>query len=380
MTSDLRVMSYAYPAVASSGRARLARTQPFSDGSFLLSTCLRFEVAAWATSSDFEAGLEACGATEIAGGQLFVGPDAATHLYRVAAGLESPVVGEPEILSQFRAAVADVKNGDSCDGLFVKLLEDAIATGRQIRTTLPYSPHDSLAAIAAQWVGAAPQVAVFGSGTMARAVIEALHHLPAPPRVTVAVRSPDKVNLTGVDVVSFDEAPRLLGEFDGVVSATSAKTRLVDPQQLAAVLARRSAPLTLVDMAMPPDFAPDGHQNLRYIDVDGLAARAAAHLATDRFDEVVAVAATTRYRQIVEHAEIRHAATSLLDHAANAADRAVARYAPQLADHDHRALLERAVQVATRSLVSVPLQTIRHGDARLRRAAHELFRLGGDPS
>ena len=137
VTPDLSGISFAYPGVAADARAAIARTlasEPSPPaGTFVLSTCLRAEVVVAGDRSALEPVLVGLlgSVPDVPGAVVRSGGEATVHLFRVAAGLESPVRGEVEILTQFRQAVRTAKNEGGVDGGFSKLLEAAVAAGRK---------------------------------------------------------------------------------------------------------------------------------------------------------------------------------------------------------------------------------------------------------
>ena len=360
--THLSAISFAYPAVPGAVRAgiaaALATSPPPPAGTFLLSTCLRVDVIVEGDERRRDAVLaELFGSVPaVAGAVLRTGSDAATHLFRVAAGLESPVRGEVEILTQVRHAAQSTKDHPGTGGLFAKLLEAAVASGRAARELFPVSPHDSLAAVAAQVVGCPKSVAVFGSGSMAGSVVDALLSLPVPPKVTVVARTPGRLDRPGVDEWTLDRADEALARFPAVVSATSAKQRLLPDDRLASLLATRTAPLTLVDMAMPPDFSPPSSATVvRYVDIDQLASLAGRRPAGDEADDIVAKRADEAYRRFAGHQRVGPVIERLMADADDVVERTVARFAGRLRDGDDEALLHQTAHTVARTLLAGPL-------------------------
>ena len=213
----LATASFAYPQVGKAGRARLAARLVGADvpyGSFVLATCLRIEVAVEGDVARLDEVVHSLlGPDAMSSGVARSDEAAVIHLYRVAAGLESPIVGERDVLSQFRAALVVAENRNGVGGLFAKLLESAVAAARDVHRALPDTPHDSIAEIAADVVGTGDRVAVLGSGLMARAVAQRLASVGTA--VTMVARSPEKVTLSNVDVLSFDHAHEVLFNLSG---------------------------------------------------------------------------------------------------------------------------------------------------------------------
>jgi glutamyl-tRNA reductase len=129
------------------------------------------------------------------------------HLFRVAAGLESAVAGEDEVLHQVRQALADTRAG-GLDVRLGRLFESAIAAGRSARSTPP-GPGRTLAERAVAWLGervplSGRPVLVAGTGPMGAALVRAAE--AAGARITVASRTPGRAAL---DLVAAAElAPR----------------------------------------------------------------------------------------------------------------------------------------------------------------------------
>jgi glutamyl-tRNA reductase len=290
------------------------------------------------------------------------GEKAVEHLFRIAAGLESPILGEREILTQFRQAIQAAQESRVVGGMLGKMLETSVAVGRQARELLPESPHDSMAAVAAQVVGPFDRVAVLGSGVMAKAVVYGMLGLPAPPDIVMVARHPEKVTFDNIDVWTFDRAPVALDEFPAVISATSAKQRLIPDSDLAAVLAGRSTSLTLVDMAMPPDFSPPAGSPVNYVDIDDLAHMAARRPRRDDADALVTTAAVDSYRHLVDHATVGPVIGGLMRNADETVSGVVERFAGRLGTGDDRALLQQTAHTVARTLLARPVSYIRSAD------------------
>lgn len=362
---ELSSASFAYPQHDGEIRAELARRllgSRMPEDGFLLSTCLRVELVVPGPESlldDALAGLFG----ETAGNaapQIRKGERAVAHLYRIAAGLESPILGEQEILTQFRQTLIEAEEAGRVEGVFARLLEAAVAVGRQAREMLPGSPHNSMAAVAAQAVGTADRVAVLGSGIMAMAVVDGLSLLPAPPEVTVVARNPEKVaDRPDIEILPFDQARDVLETFPAVVSATSAKQRLVDDATLARTIAERSTPLVLIDMAMPPDFRPPTDSQISYVDIDDLARMADRRSRSEEADAFVESAAAEAFRQYRDHHEIGPLIGGLMGRADEIVDRAVERFKGKLSRSEDEAVLRQAVHTTARTLLAGPVSYLK---------------------
>lgn len=359
---EITSASFAYPRVGEADRARVARALAGADsfsGAFVLSTCLRTEIAVAGNQTDLKQRLdELLGALPVEP-EVREGEVAVEHLFRVAAGLESPIVGEVEVLVQFRQALADMRSEGPPQRSFLKLMESAVAAGREARQSMPSSPHDTMAAVAAQVVGSAPEVAVVGSGTMARSVVEALTGLPAPPKVRVLTREPSRVDLGGVEILSLDALAVVLGESPVVVSATAASKRLLDSEQVGEALAGRQGPLLLIDMAMPPDFDPPSSGPMRYVGIDELARLASRRLRTTEAEEQVTRAAAQAHHAVTGGNRAGPVIAALLADADAVVDRTVERFSGRLSDDADREILRQTAHTVARTILNRPVSALR---------------------
>jgi glutamyl-tRNA reductase len=211
--------------------------------------------------------------------------DAARHLYRVTAGLESMIVGENEVQGQvkraYEAALAQEMTGPLTNHLFKAALE----AGKRVRTetgigaralTLPAVA----VALARELLGALRdrEVVIIGTGETSELAARALAD-SGVRTVFVASRRRDRaVSLArryGGSSVSFDELPQALERADIVVSATSSPHLLLESAELAEVMKGRAGrPLFLIDLAVPRDIESDSAEieGVSLYDIDDLQA------------------------------------------------------------------------------------------------------------
>lgn len=261
-------------------RTRSAQTivaDPIIDEAVILSTCNRTElylytgdqIRARATAEAILAGEDAEIIRYI---RTWQDMDAVDHLFRVAAGLESQVLGEPQILSQvreaFEAAQADETIGPNLHSLF----RSAISCSRQARagTALgrlnPSMAREAVLAAAASISGtgagieslANSEVLIIGGGEIARLVAE---ELSGQVRTLYIANRTEAV---AVDLAQrfkgraapFAQIPRLLSHVDLVISATGARHYVLGAEDIPA-LPGRGVPLQIFDLAIPRDIDPD---------------------------------------------------------------------------------------------------------------------------
>jgi glutamyl-tRNA reductase len=188
---------------------------------------------------------------------------AALHLFRVAAGLDSLVPGEGEILGQVRTAFEAGSAGPILDRLF----RQALHTGRRVRIETaigesPASVPSAAAALAQQVFGELDgrRVVLIGAGKMSEATARNLVSRGAEIAV-VANRTPahgeDLARKLRAAPVALDAVGAELEQADIVVSATSAPELVLTRDAVAAALrGRKGRSLLLVDLAVPRDLDP----------------------------------------------------------------------------------------------------------------------------
>ncbi|WP_417474839.1 glutamyl-tRNA reductase [Luteimonas mephitis] len=194
--------------------------------------------------------------------------DAVRHLFRVATGLDSLVLGEPQILGQVKHAWATARGAGTLGGQLDRLFQHAFVTAKRARTEtrIGNSPVSvaSVAVRLAQESFAQPSdstVLLIGAG---ETIELAARHL-AQARVKqllVANRTyahaQDLAARHGGVALPLDELDRHLFLADIVFSATAAREPVLSKAQVAAALAtRRHRPMLLLDLAVPRDIAPD---------------------------------------------------------------------------------------------------------------------------
>lgn len=190
---------------------------------------------------------------------------AVRHLFEVAAGLESAVLGESEILGQVRTAweVAQAEGG--ARATLNLLLRHAVETGKRARTETSIGRHTASVSHAAvemvdERLGgvAGRRVLVVGAGEMGEGVAVALVGAGAT-EIVVTNRTVDRAmqlaQRVGGTIVPFGELGAALAAADVVVTCTGAGTTVIDRDIVGS--SRRGRPLLIVDIAVPRDVAVD---------------------------------------------------------------------------------------------------------------------------
>jgi glutamyl-tRNA reductase len=235
---------------------------------------------------------------------------AALHLFRVAAGLDSMVPGEGEILGQVRGAHHLGATGPILDRLF----RDALHAGKKARTETaigesPASVSSAAAALAEQVFGelGGRSVLVVGAGEAGELAIKSLAARGAVIAF-VANRTPERAQeLTrryGGTPLSLDRVAGNLEHVDVVLSSTSSPDWMLSRAEVERTLhARRGRPLFLIDLAVPRDLDPAIHEldGCYLYDIDDLEAVVAETLAGRRREaeraESIVDAEAERFRE-----------------------------------------------------------------------------------
>ncbi len=187
--------------------------------------------------------------------------DAARHLYRVASGLESMVVGEAEVQGQVKRAYEAALAARTTGPLTNQLFRAALATGKRVRTETAIGAGG--ASVASVAVDAARALTDRGVATM-----------------FVANRRRDRAialaRRFGGETIAFDQLPGELERADIVVASTASPHAIVGAEELALVMeARDGRPLLLLDLAVPRDIDPECGllPGVTLVDIDGLQAQ-----------------------------------------------------------------------------------------------------------
>jgi glutamyl-tRNA reductase len=259
---------------------------------YLLSTCNRTEVYAFcgheSTGADLlrrwmgaQSGLTAA---QIEQYSYVHGHSAAVrHAFRVAAGLDSMIVGEDQILGQVRRALGAARTAGTLGPVLDRLGSSALACGKRARnvTALNQRPA-SVVSVALDAASreleplAGARTVVIGSG---RTASLALSHLlrTAPARVTVVNRSPERAAalslVHGVEAAPWQALPELLADADMVVSCTAAPRPVLTAELLREARKAPFAPkLVCVDLGVPRDIEAQarGVSGVLVVDLDAL--------------------------------------------------------------------------------------------------------------
>lgn len=238
------------------------------------------------------------------------GRAAVQHLFEVASGIQSMVVGEPQILGQVRDAIEVVRKQGAAGRVFDALFRAAISTGKRARTETTISESGiSVSCTAVELLGNKAGTLkgktglVVGGGKTALLTGQILLDagvstlLFANRTIEKAQKLAASLCIETTNVFGLDRLPECLALADVVISCTAAAEPVIKAAHVATALTERgqTRPLYMVDIAVPRDIEPETNQvvGANVFDIDDVKAVAEANLAR-RYGEVGKV------REIIE--------------------------------------------------------------------------------
>jgi glutamyl-tRNA reductase len=192
---------------------------------------------------------------------------AISHLFSVAAGLDSMIVGEGEILGQVREAWKDAETEGTTATLLGRVFRHAIESGKRVRTETeigrhPVSISSAAVAVAGEHLGGLEgcRVLVIGAGEMGEGMTEAIA-LRGVADICVANRSVENAEAlaqrVGGRIAALGDLAAELAAADVVLASTASSEVLIERSGVeAAMTSRHDRPLLIVDVALPRDIDP----------------------------------------------------------------------------------------------------------------------------
>ncbi|MBI5137621.1 MAG: glutamyl-tRNA reductase [Nitrospirae bacterium] len=286
---------------------RQVTDQSAADEVMILSTCNRVEVYAVAPNVDdgfatVSAFLSRCADgmdVKALGPHLYhyPGNDAIGHMFRVASSLDSMVLGEPQILGQFKDAFEAALNAKSTGMVLNKIAKKAISVAKRVRTETKIAENAVSISYAAVELARKvfadlhhQRVMLLGAGEMAELALR--HLISAGVReVVLSTRTTENAHKLAealcaeggppVRVVPFADYAAILPEVDIVLCSTGAPDYVIGPKQVSAALrARGHRPMFLIDISVPRNIDPaTAHVGDAYVyDIDDLQSVVEANL------------------------------------------------------------------------------------------------------
>ncbi|MDE2257960.1 MAG: glutamyl-tRNA reductase [Xanthomonadaceae bacterium] len=375
----------------------------------ILSTCNRTELYV-----DVEAGAEAAprdwllGHHDLDAGRLdeflyrHAGNAAVRHLFRVATGLDSMVLGEPQILGQVKDAYQLARDTGTLRAPMERLLQQTFAVAKRVRTETriganPVSVAFTAVRLAERLFADLSEACVLLIGAGETMELAARHLAESRVRrLIVANRTLENAQalagrFSGY-AIALADLPRHLAEADIVISSTASREPVLTRTLIAdAIVARRRRPMFLVDLAVPRDIEADAAalEDIYLYTIDDLRQAVDASLRSRR--EAALEADALIDLQVTHYVAWRRALETgnplpQLRHAAESQRNAVLARARALLANGRapEQALDYLAHTLTNKLMHAPSANLRaaaqRGDAELLRAARRLFDAGSDDS
>ena len=317
------------------------------------------------------------------------GEEVPRHLFGVASGIDSMVLGEGQILGQVREALGAAATAQSLDAALARLLHEALRTGKQARSETPigrYAVSVSSAAVdlARAHVPSMPycRALVVGAGAAGLLAARALRdrgvqHLTVTSRTRE--RAEGLAEYLGAETVPFDRLTEAIAAADLILTSSSATEFVIDQEVIERARAIRVAPRTFIDVAVPRDVDPRVSElsDVRVFDLDDLQRVSAANLerrqeAAGEVGEIVR-RATVAYEEWLQRRRAAPTIKAIVEQAATVRRAEVARTARDLrldaAGHDK---LDRMSAAIIKKLLHEPILYLRDADET--ESAAELLR------
>ena len=196
------------------------------------------------------------------------GGQTARHAFRVASGLDSMVLGEPQILGQLKSAVRAAEDAGALGSTLGQLFQRSFAVAKQVRSSTEIGAHSiSMAAAAVRLAGnlfedlGRTRVLFIGAGEMIE--LAATHFAARQPQaIAIANRTLERgeklASRFGAQVMRLADLPERLHEFDIIVSCTASTLPILGLGAVERTLKkRRHRPMFMVDLAVPRDIEPE---------------------------------------------------------------------------------------------------------------------------
>jgi glutamyl-tRNA reductase len=252
---------------------RELKTLPYVRESVIVSTCNRTEIYCVTESGEAELGdwlqrYHQLGSTIHHCLYKFDDMKAVSHAFAVASGLDSLVLGEPQILGQLKDAYRAAQETGTTGPVLNRLFQAAFSVAKRVRTETQIGAN----AVSVASAAVATAKTVFSSfdnrtalmvGAGETIALAARHlHADGLRRMIVANRSIDRARELAAEfqgfAISLDEIPSHLREADIVVASTASPNAIITrAMTVDALRARRRRPIFMVDIAVPRDIEPE---------------------------------------------------------------------------------------------------------------------------
>lgn len=311
---------------------------------------------------------------------------AATHLFDVACGLDSMVLGEDEILRQVKTALDLAQLHQSSGPVLNQLFRTAVTAGKRVRTETAINQGcTSLSAVAARLLReqldqAPAHLLILGAGQMARTLIRSLEdtdiHISLANRTRSNAEALAESSQQNIQLLDLDQVAQTLSSVQAVVTCTALPDFLITPALLP------SQPLLMIDLAVPRNIDPAVAQQpgITLYDVDSLQNQVEDSLL--RREQNIGQAQSiigeeaSRFLDWLHQREmaptIRGLYSTFEDIRQRETARALQKYKEPLAS-EHEALIQQITRAITQKILHYPVVRLKNADAQTQQIYHEVL-------
>ncbi|NCN88687.1 MAG: glutamyl-tRNA reductase [Gallionella sp.] len=325
---------------------------------------------------------------------------AVKHAFRVASGLDSMVLGEPQILGQMKLAVRQAEQAGTLGFLLHKLFQRTFSVAKDVRTQTEIGTNlVSMAAAAVKLAErifpsiAEQKVLFIGAGEMIE--LNAVHFAARNPRqITVANRTLERAQTLARRIngqaITLTDLPEQLAQHDIIVTSTASQLPILGKGMVERALkARKHRPLFIVDLAVPRDVEAEVAElkdvflytvdDIAEVVKDGLDARQSAVKEA----EVIIDSGVSDFVHWMESREVVPTIRALRDHAERNRRHELEKAARLLArGEDPQKVLEQMSSSLTNKFLHAPTHALNqvHGDEReaFLEVIHRLYHLNNE--
>jgi glutamyl-tRNA reductase len=380
----------------------------------IISTCNRLEVYAvvgceavtgWQMVESYLARLQGVPQAELRPHLYFLeGHEAVDHLFRVAAGLDSMILGEPQILGQVTSALSAAQNSKTSGPILSHLFERAVHAGKRARAETEIGRHTTSTSHAAvqlvrDKLGSLDQVHVLvvGAGEMADVAAHALRDQGVRQLTFINrtyARAEELARQFQGRALNWYHLPAALAMADAVVTATGAPHIVIHHDDVAQIMQQRAhRPLLFVDIAVPRDVeeAVGRLPGVFRHDIDDLQTAVDANLAQRQAAvptvEAIIAEEKARFEEWLQGRQVLPVLVELRRKTRAIADTELERYLPRLEELDpqYQALVARLVHRIVNKVLHEPTVRLKASAAdgngsEYAQAVRELFGLEATPA
>ena len=325
---------------------------------------------------------------------------AAWHMFNVACGLDSMVIGEPQILGQLRTALAVGQQVGTVGSVLNELMQQALRVGKRAHSETALDKAGQSMVTAAldlavpQGTAVPTRAVVVGAGSMSALAATTILRRYPEAALTVVNRTPERAERLAAAVngtaAPLSALPSCLADADLILSCTGATELVLTQDQFIEARAGSAAPVTLIDLALPRDLDPAIGElpGTRLIDLELISetqkAKAAEGPAGDSLDEVTRIveAEVEAYRKVRTANTVAPTVTALRCMAAEVVAAELNRFHSRTAGLDERtrAEVEQTVRRVVDKLLHEPTVRVKQlavadGGVTYAQALRELFNL-----